>query len=145
MKLKFLDIYDVTDLFTNGIKDKYSPPYIHMYIQEDVLDFHVYRIQQGDYEGNSKILTLEHEKVDKGDLVEKMGLYNRRVDVRNAFENADGYKVLMNVLKYDADNGYEQWEYHTFEELEDAQELVHGDFYTVHPVAFIAEPLKETN
>lgn len=140
MKINFMDLYDVTLLFNGAIKDKYSPAYTHMYIQQDTWDFQIYRIQKGDYEENQVVYTVENQKISKSDVLDKLKMNDPKIDVRSAFEYIYGYEVFMAILKLDADSGYENWEYETCETLEEAVSMVTEDHYTVHPVDYIDSP-----
>lgn len=119
----FLEIKDATEVYDKLVKE-FKEAYVKYYIQEDVWDFHVFRILEGDYDGDDSVYTVEMENIDKLDVVEKMGIELGDMDVREAFKYIDKLETLKAVIWCDVEKGYQNEEYRTEDTLDEAIDLV---------------------
>lgn len=123
MIFMFLEIKDATEVYDKLVKE-FKEAYVKYYIQEDVWDFHVFRILKGDYDGDDSVYTVEMENIDKLDVVDKMGIELGDMDVREAFKYVDKLEALKAVIRCDVEKGYQNEEYQTEDTLDEAIDLV---------------------
>lgn len=124
--MTFLTIYEVD---TKEYK-QYDEKIKRIFIQEDVWDFHVFRI----IENTEKDITVEMDNIDKEKVLEFMGL-NTNGDIRGKFKKLPVTKVIEAVIEVDIDNGFETYEDGDFSSMEEAISEITGDIYEVNKIS----------
>jgi hypothetical protein len=122
LKMEFMTIYEGTNenylQYDNKIK--------RILIQEDVWDFHIFRI----IENSENNITVEMDNIDKEKVLEYMGL-NTDGDVRGKFKKLPAKTVCEAVIEVDIDNGFETYDSGDFSSFKEAIEEITGDLYSV--------------
>lgn len=126
MNMEFMTIYE-------GSNEKYlqyDSNIKRILVQEDVWDFHVFRI----IENSENDITVEMDNIDKEKVLEFMGL-NTIGDVRGKFKKLPAIKVIEAVIEMDIDNGFETYEDGDFSSMEEAISEITGDIYEVNKIS----------
>jgi effector-binding domain-containing protein len=126
MKMEFMKIFEGSNekylQYDNKIK--------RILVQEDVWDFHIFRI----IENSENNLTVEMDNIDKEKVLEFMGLYTNG-DVRGKFKKLPANKVIEAVIEVDIDNGFETYQDEDFSSMEEAISEITGDIYEVNKIS----------
>jgi hypothetical protein len=121
--MEFLKVYEVEN-------DFYSQcGYSKVFIQEDVWDFHVFRILK-----NDDIVIVEMDNIEKLDIAEHLGLSIYK-DVRGLFRTIDSKKVCSAVVEIDTNKGCETWDSEECSSLDEAIETVLEGIYELEKIS----------
>jgi effector-binding domain-containing protein len=126
MKMEFMAIFEGSNekylQYDNKIK--------RILVQEDVWDFHIFRI----IENSENDFTVEMDNIDKEKVLEFMGL-DINGDVRGKFKKLPAVKVIEAVIEVDIDNGFETYQDEDFSSMEEAISEITGDIYEVNKIS----------
>lgn len=118
LRVEFLQVYDVTELVEKKLSSLpcyMDAKYSSVFIQEDVHDFHVYRVQEGyntDYEPEEGVYLTEYNRVSRYDIPPHL----------------EGIDKLFSVLKADDREGLSNWEAYESYDYEDCVDLIDGGY-----------------
>jgi effector-binding domain-containing protein len=126
MNMEFMTIFEGSNeqylQYDNKIKK--------ILVQEDVWDFHIFRI----IENSENNYTVEMDNIDKEKVLEFMGL-DTYSDVRGKFKKIPAKKVIEAIIEVDIDNGFETYESEDFSSIEEAISEITGDLYEVNKIS----------
>lgn len=96
-----MKLFDITDVVENLSPDLKCH---QVYLQEDTWVFHVYRVfkEKAHY-------AVEHEKIEKNDVIAVMKVDLGGLDIREAFRYLDDLDTAKAVVKLDEEKGYDTW------------------------------------
>ena len=116
--MEFMEVYQLPDeLCSEYVRIGFKK----IFIQEDVWDFHVFRILN-----DNGVIIAEMEEINKEKVADHLNLddYN---NVRGLFKSIDPYKVCKAVMEVDIDNGCESMESCKFTTIEEAIEEIRAE------------------
>ena len=99
------------------------------FIQEDIHDYHVFRVLKGSYEDECEnredAITVEYQKINKSQLCDYMGKSVKDRKSRDyAIQNTRESTLIEKIIAFDNEDGYTNYRYDVVFSMEGAMNLI---------------------
>lgn len=121
-----LTVYDAKEMM-DTLNPTCAKSFMGYFIQRDVLDVHVYRIVQGNFEEIDNGYQVEITNIPKKEIVDYFGMDTEKRSVQLVFQSIDTWDIARAVIALDAKKDFASWDNEKVRTLKEALSLVTKD------------------